>query len=106
MLNLLWLIPLAPFIGFAINGLFGRKAGNGFVSAVALLGSGTSAVLGTVAAFQYHAQYPYGDRCLNVVYPWFSSGGIGTDVAFQLDPLAVVMLMLVTWIGFLIPLSP
>jgi NADH-quinone oxidoreductase subunit L len=102
MLNLLWLIPLAPFIGFAINGLIGRKAGHGFVSAVALLGSGTSAVLGTVAAVQYHHQYPYGGRCLDVVYQWFSSGGIGTDVAFQLDPLAVVMLLVVTWIGFLI----
>jgi NADH-quinone oxidoreductase subunit L len=104
MLNLLWLIPLAPLVGFAINGLFGRKAGNGFVSAVALLGSGTAAILGTVAAFQYHAQYPYGGRCLNIVYQWFSSGGIGTDIAFQLDPLAVVMLMVVTWIGFLIHL--
>src|SRR5213075_54256 len=40
----------------------------------------------------------------NVVYNWMSSGGIGTDLAFQLDPLAIVMLMVVTWIGFLIHL--
>jgi NADH:ubiquinone oxidoreductase subunit 5 (subunit L)/multisubunit Na+/H+ antiporter MnhA subunit len=47
---------------------------------------------------------------VNLVYEWFMSGGalnsaggaIGADVAFQLDPLSIVMLMVVTWIGFLI----
>ena len=104
MLNTLWLIPLAPFLGFVLNGLFGKKAGNGFVSAIALLGSLSAAVLGTMAVVDYHHAYPEGARHVNVVYNWFSSGGIGTDIAFQLDPLSVVMLMVVTWIGFLIHL--
>jgi len=106
MLNTLWLIPIAPFIGFLLNGFFGRRAGKGFVSAVAILGSLAAAVFGTVAAFQYHAQFPHGERYVDVVYTWFSSGiasgNIGTDVAFQLDPLSIVMLMVVTWVGFLI----
>jgi len=104
MLNTLWLIPLAPFIGFVLNGLFGKKAGNGFVTAIALLGSLSAAVMGTMAVVQYHGAYPHGERHLDVIYNWFSSGGIGTEVAFQLDPLSVVMLMVVTWIGFLIHL--
>src|SRR5581483_5827298 len=29
-------------------------------------------------------------------------GGIGTDVAFQLDPLSIVMMMVVGWVGTLI----
>jgi len=36
MLNTLWLIPLLPFIGFVLNGLFGKRAGKSFVTAVAL----------------------------------------------------------------------
>src|SRR5206468_5151215 len=46
----------------------------------------------------------YGERFVNLVYRWISSGNIGADVAFQLDPLSIVMLMVVTWVGFLIHL--
>ena len=103
MLNNLWLIPIAPFIGFLLNGLFGARAGKRFVTTVALLGSLAAAVLGTIAVFQYNAQYHDGERHVDLVYQWFLSGGsIGADVAFQLDPLSIVMLMVVTWVGFLI----
>src|SRR5947199_1618859 len=102
MLNALWLIPAAPFIGFVINGLFGKRAGKTFVSAVAIIASLAAAVFGTIAIFQYHAAYPHGERYVNVLYTWFNSGGVGADVAFQLDPLSIVMLLVVTWISFLI----
>ncbi|HEX6085150.1 MAG TPA: NADH-quinone oxidoreductase subunit L [Thermoanaerobaculia bacterium] len=104
MLNNLWLIPIIPFVGFLLNGLFGKRAGKGFVTAVALAGSLGAAVAGTLAVLAYNARYPHGERHLNVVYEWFNSGGIGADIAFQLDPLSIVMLMVVTWIGFLIHL--
>src|SRR6185436_18832626 len=104
MVDKLWLIPILPFIGFLINGAFGKRAGKGFVTAVSLLGSLGAAVLGTVAVFGYNAHYHHGERHLNVVYEWFNSGGIGADIAFQLDPLSIVMLMVVTWVGFLIHL--
>src|SRR5438552_1527362 len=102
MLNTLWLLPALPFAGFVVNGLFGKRAGKSFVTAVAILASLGAAVLGTVAIFQYRAAYSHGERVVNVVYNWFNSGGIGADVAFQLDPLSIVMLLVVTWIGFLI----
>ncbi|HEX9328210.1 MAG TPA: NADH-quinone oxidoreductase subunit L, partial [Reyranella sp.] len=104
MLNTLWLIPLAPFAGFLVNGLFGKRAGKGFVTAVAIAGSLAPALLGTIAAVQYRAAAPHGERYLNVVYSWIASGNIGADVAFQLDPLSIAMLMVVTWVGFLIHL--
>jgi len=104
MLDKLWLIPLIPFIGFLLNGLFGNRLGKPFVTAVALLASFGAAVAGTVAAVQYHAQYPHGERWVNTVFNWFTSGSIHADVAFQLDPLSIVMLMVVTWVGALIHL--
>ena len=102
MLDTLWLIPILPFAGFLLNGLFGKRAGKGFVTAVALAGSLAAAIAGTIAVVQYNAAYPHGERHLDFLYQWFSSGGIGADIAFQLDPLSAVMLMVVTWIGFLI----
>jgi len=104
MLNKLWLIPLLPFAGFLLNGLFGKRLGKGFVTAVALLASLGAAIAGTIAVVQYHGAYPTGERHVNLVYNWIASGNIGADLAFQLDPLSVVMLMVVTWIGFLIHL--
>ncbi|PYQ57080.1 MAG: NADH-quinone oxidoreductase subunit L, partial [Acidobacteria bacterium] len=102
MLNNLWLIPALPFAGFLLNGLFGSRAGKKFVSVVGPLSSGLSAVVATIAVFQYHAAHPDGGRFVNIVYNWISSGGIGADLAFQLDPLSVVMTMVVTWVGTLI----
>jgi NADH-quinone oxidoreductase subunit L len=104
MLDKLGLIPLIPFIGFVLNGLFGRRAGNAFVSVVGVGAAFTSAILATVAAVQYQGLGLGGERHLNVVYTWFTSGGIGADIAFQLDPLSIVMLLVVTWIGSLIHL--
>ncbi|MEK6373529.1 MAG: NADH-quinone oxidoreductase subunit L [Acidobacteriota bacterium] len=104
MLDKLWLIPALPFIGFVLNGVLGARLGKKFVTAMALAASGGAALAGTAAVFQYHAAHPHGERFVNVVYSWISSGNIGADLAFQLDPLSVVMLLVVTWVGFLIHL--
>src|SRR3954451_10370429 len=104
MLNTLWLIPVLPFAGFLLNGLFGKRLGKGFVTAVALLAALGAAVAGTIAVVQYHAAYPSGERHVDLVYNWIASGSVSADLAFQLDPLSVVMLMVVTWVGFLIHL--
>src|SRR6185312_13628230 len=104
MLNNLWLIPAIPLAGVLLNGLFGRRAAKGAISAVALVGSGLAAVLGTVAVYQYNLYVPHGERFVDVAYNWISSGNVSVDLAFQLDPLSIVMLMVVTWVGFLIHL--
>jgi NADH-quinone oxidoreductase subunit L len=104
MLNNLWLIPIFPLAGFLLNGLFGSRARKPFITFVALAASLGAAIFGTVAVFQYRQAYPDGARHLDIVYNWFSSGKVGADIAFQLDPLSIVMLMVVTWVGFLIHL--
>jgi NADH-quinone oxidoreductase subunit L len=102
LLTHLWIIPALPLLGFLLNGLFGKRAGQTFVSIVGPFSSLLSAIAATIAVFQYHAAHPHGERYVNVVYNWISSGGIGADLAFQLDPLSIVMLMVVTWVGTLI----
>jgi len=72
------------------------------VAIVALTCSLAAAVFGTVAVVQYHNIFSHGERYVNVVYNWFDAGNVGADIAFQLDPLSIVMLMVVTWVGFLI----
>jgi len=102
MLDNLALIPLAPFVGFLINGLFGKKAGKGFTTFVAIAASLASAIFATMATFAYLGAYHHGEAHINVVYNWFSAGGLGADVAFRLDPLSIVMMLVVTWVSFVI----
>src|SRR5687767_176446 len=104
MLDNLGIIPLIPFIGFLLNGVLGSRAGKGFVSVVGVGTSLLSAILTTVATFQYFGAYDHGQRHVDFVYTWFTSGGIGTDIAFQFDPLSIVMALVVTWVGTLIHL--
>ena len=95
----LWLIPLVPLIGAAINGLAGKRFSRQTVAAVALgfCGAAFAMALGVVAHFASLAT-PY----VEVLAPWIRAGGFRADFAFYLDPLSLVMLLVVTGVGFLI----
>jgi NADH-quinone oxidoreductase subunit L len=99
---MLLLIPLLPFLGFLANAAFGRrlnKRAAGTVACSAMLGSfavAVSVVLRLIAL-------PVDERAITqYVYRWISSGDFGVDVAFRLDPLSGVMLLVITGIGSLI----
>ncbi len=95
----LWLIPAFPLLGFLINGVFGRRRTNAFVSAVAI-GSVllsfawvVKTLLGLGAM-----ESPYIER----YFTWFQSGDLHVGVDFAVDRLTAVMLLVVTGIGSLI----
>lgn len=98
--NLLWLVPLLPLLGFVINGL-GRNTFS--KSLVGLIGSGVvlaSFVLSVVLFFQLSGS---AEKQINVVlFDWISAGKVQIPLAFLLDPLSSVMLLIITGIGFLI----
>ena len=96
----LWIIPALPLLGFAVNGLLGRRLGKGFVSAV---GVGTAG-MATVAAYGRLFPFVSGDRS-PVVEPlcsWIVAGSFSVDFSLRLDPLSALMLSFVTFVGFLI----
>ena len=98
----LWLIPLLPFIGFLLNGLLGRYLPQKLVTAIALFF--TAAPLAKVAeiALRFGSlNLPYIER-LGV--PWIATSAFRADFAFLLDPLTLIMLLVVTGVGFLIHL--
>ena len=96
----LWLIPLLPFAGFLINGILGRRLPKWFVATVALLGP--LAALGVVvnAALAVRPDLlPYVESC---PFSWINVGTLHIDFSFVLDQLSLVMLFVVTGVGFLI----
>ena len=95
----LWLIPLLPFAGFLANGLIGRRLPNPIVSLIALMTTGGSFLLAlNIAAHFSNLTLPYTERLV----PWIQAGAFHADFAFSLDQLTLVMLLIVTGVGFLI----
>jgi NADH-quinone oxidoreductase subunit L len=93
----LWLIPLAPFVGFLVNGLFGRRMPKWLVTTVALLAPLASFFV--VLCDSNGSLLPYVETC---PHPWLAIGALHVDFTFVLDQLSLVMLLVVTGVGFLI----
>jgi NADH-quinone oxidoreductase subunit L len=97
----LWYIPLLPFAGFLINGTVGRKLPRALVSAVALLCTAAPAALvAWLWATMTAAGVP--DTTQLTGYPWIAITGFHVDFAFTVDHLTLIMLGVVTGVGFLI----
>jgi NADH-quinone oxidoreductase subunit L len=102
----LYPIPLFPLIGFLINAALGRrlsKAVSGTLATAAMLASfGWS--LGAVWRM-LGAEPVGGVRAVEeTLYTWISSGSLDVPLAFRLDPLSAVMILVVSGIGTLIHL--
>jgi NADH-quinone oxidoreductase subunit L len=95
----LWLIPLLPLLGAALNGLFGRRFSRTGVLAIALGASGAAfAVVLSVAAQFSSLTLPYSEAFA----PWIRAGNFEASFGFYLDQLSFIMLLVVTGVGFLI----
>ena len=95
----LWLIPVLPLAGAAINGFFGKKSSKKTVSVVGLLfpGAALAWALWVAARFSSLA-LPYQEFFAH----WIRSGSFTADFSLYLDQLSLVMLLVVTGVGFLI----
>jgi len=97
----LWLIPIVPFVGFLINGTIGRKFPRSLVTAVALICTAIPAIL--VAWLWITMKTAGAPEVLRVVSaPWIAITGLQIDFAFTVDHLTLIMLGVVTGVGFLI----
>jgi len=95
----LWLIPILPLAGSAINGIFGRRASKGVVNAVAI-GSVLLSFLWVLKTLS--ALMPMDTRYVEHYFTWIQSGPIDIGFDFAVDRLSAVMLLVVTGIGTLI----
>jgi NADH-quinone oxidoreductase subunit L len=95
----LWLIPTLPLAGAAINGFLGRRSSKTAVTTIALAFSGLAFALALWIALGFSsAAAPYTFQLAH----WIRSGSFSADFGFYLDQLSLVMLLVVTGVGFLI----
>jgi NADH-quinone oxidoreductase subunit L len=96
------LILLFPLLGSALNALLGPRLGRGFVNVVgpgAVLGSFVVVLLALVGEWSNHGAASYA-----TFWHWMSLDSLNVNVSFNIDPLSVVMMLVITGVGFLIHL--
>jgi NADH-quinone oxidoreductase subunit L len=95
-----WLIPILPLLGGLINGLFGKRFSKGLVAAVALLFTAASFL---VACFNAWILVNSGVPAMEQTYgTWIRAGNFSVDFGLYLDHLSLIMMLVVTGVGFLI----
>jgi NADH-quinone oxidoreductase subunit L len=102
MLDWLWLAPALPLLGAVVLAL-----GGGLVPRRAAAAIGCSSVgLSWLVSLGVGAAYlggPHG-AFRQTLYQWISAGDLRASLGLYLDPLSLVMLEVVTFVGFLIHL--
>src|SRR6202789_4452569 len=99
--NLLWLIPLLPFAGFLLNGTLGRRLPRAAVAAIALLFTLVPAlIVADLWIYMKSADVPLTLSISSA--PWLVVTGFQVNFAFAVDHLTLIMLGVITGVGFLI----
>ncbi len=100
-----WIVFL-PLIGAIINGLLGAKIqkrlGKGTIGVIACAPVVVAFGLAVTAFFILKGLEPEKRFLIDNLYPWIQLGSLKVDMAFMIDPLSAVMILVVTGIGGLI----
>ncbi|MGD0947371.1 MAG: NADH-quinone oxidoreductase subunit L [Candidatus Binatia bacterium] len=99
--NFLWLIPAFPALGVLFNAFIGNRTGKRPVSLVAPGVVGAAFITGCYA-FAQVLSLPPGGALVQRMWPWIWAGTLHVDVAFRIDALSAVMVLIVSGVGFLI----
>ena len=97
-LDVLRWIPLIPLSAGLFNVFFGRRLGGKTAGGIATAAVGVSFGVALYVFWRLPATGVFRD----LWYTWIESGSFQVNIAFQVDALSSVMLLIVTGIGFLI----
>ena len=97
---MLLLIPLLPFVGFAVNAFFGRrlsKSISGGVACAAIIASFVVSVLSVMRMLGDSSGALQQD-----VFTWIAAGRVNIPFSLRLDHLSALMILVESGIGSLI----
>jgi len=99
---LVWLAFAAPLAGCVLVAIGGDAISRRVAGLVACGAMLASAALGAVAFFRLLGRVAEARSIHDVRWTWLSAGSFHADVGILYDPLAAVMLLVVSGVGFLI----
>src|SRR5574340_878882 len=104
MLQLLWLVPAIPFAGALLLAIFGPRMRAKAVAITGVETIGLSAAISLLIGAAFLSAPPPAGSYTQVLWTWIDVGPFRPEIAFYLDALSLVMMMVVTFVSFLIHL--
>ena len=102
MLDLLWLIPTFPLVGFIVLSLLGARFPRVMVAIVGVGSVAFSAALAILVGIIFIMSPPANYSYTQNLWTWIALGQFAPKVALYLDALSICMLLVITIVGFLI----
>ena len=102
MLELVWLIPALPLLGFLILVFAGKRIGEPNAGRLGAAMVGASFLVTVGVFFDLLSQHGEQRSFTQVLFTWLPSGGLKVNAAILADPLSITMALFVTGIGTLI----
>jgi NADH-quinone oxidoreductase subunit L len=99
---MLWIIPALPLAAVALNLLLGDRLGKRGTAWLACGAIGLAFAAAARAVFSLAAMPAEERHLVETAWTWMQVGDFRADVAFLLDPLSSIMVLVVTGVGFLI----
>jgi NADH-quinone oxidoreductase subunit L len=103
-LELTGLIPAIPFFSFSLLALFGPRLSRRAVSVIGVGSIAASAFISGIVTAAFISGPPAGWSYQQVIWQWMSVSGFRADIGFYLDALSAVMVLVITFVAFLIHL--
>ena len=102
MISLLCLIPALPLTSALVLLLFGSRLSRGAAAAFGMGSIGLSALTAVLVGSSFINAPPAGNAYTQVLWTWMNVAGFAPQIGFYLDALSLVMILVVTCVGFLI----
>jgi len=103
-LELLFLVPVIPFASFIWLIIVGPRTSRNAVAAVGVGSIAVCTVISLVITGAYLASPPAGGAFTQVLWTWISVDGFTPQIAFYLDALSLIMMLVVSFVSFVIHL--
>src|SRR5678816_1512636 len=104
MLELLWLVPAIAFAGALVLAVFGAQMSHKSVTTVGVGSVAASASISLLIAAAFLSSPPSTGMYTQSLWTWIDVGSFRPQIAFYLDALSLVMMLVVTFVSFLIHL--
>jgi NADH-quinone oxidoreductase subunit L len=102
MLDLLFLICLAPLVGFLVLSLGRNRLSENIAAAIGIGTIGVSALTTLAVGIEFFVHPPAGGAFTQPLWQWLDVGGFAPRFALRLDGLSLTMLGVITGVGFFI----
>lgn len=104
MLELLWIVPALPFLGFVILALTGARLPRKASAVIGVGVLGLSALLTILIGMDFIGSPPEGRVFIQPLWEWFNVGGLNPGISLRLDAVSLTFIFVITFVGFLIHL--